>query len=194
MIRSHQSAFDAILLDVDNGPEGLIRKANDALYDLKGLQAIRRALRPRGVLAVWSSGPHASVLQTAFRCRLRCQRGRRPRHDKTQRRAARHLVCDQARRRGLEQDEFSSIHKCNGNELPLPLRERVGVRGRRPSIVRYPSPGSHLAMRSDLSRKGRGEVSSRCFADQLNLMMLQAACCDDQKPHSLGHDGLRIVT
>jgi spermidine synthase len=60
VIRSHQSAFDAILLDVDNGPEGLIRKANDALYDLKGLQAIRRALRPRGVLAVWSSGPNAS--------------------------------------------------------------------------------------------------------------------------------------
>ncbi len=60
MIRSHQSAFDAILLDVDNGPEGLIRKANDALYDLKGLKAIRRALRPGGVLAVWSSGPNAS--------------------------------------------------------------------------------------------------------------------------------------
>jgi spermidine synthase len=38
----------------------LIRKANDALYDLKGLKAIRRALRPGGVLAVWSSGPNAS--------------------------------------------------------------------------------------------------------------------------------------
>jgi spermidine synthase len=58
VIRSHDSAFDAILLDVDNGPEGLIRKANDALYDLKGLRAIRRALRPGGVLAVWSSGPN----------------------------------------------------------------------------------------------------------------------------------------
>ena len=57
VIRSHDSAFDAILLDVDNGPEGLIRKANDVLYDLKGLKAIRRALRPGGVLAVWSSGP-----------------------------------------------------------------------------------------------------------------------------------------
>jgi spermidine synthase len=58
VIQSHASAFDAILLDVDNGPEGLIRKANDALYDLKGLKAIRRALRPGGVLAVWSSGPN----------------------------------------------------------------------------------------------------------------------------------------
>ena len=58
VIASYDSAFDAILLDVDNGPEGLIRKANDALYDLKGLNAIRRALRPGGVLAVWSSGPN----------------------------------------------------------------------------------------------------------------------------------------
>src|SRR3984893_2764938 len=60
VIQSHKSAFDAILLDVDNGPEGLIRKANDALYDPKGLKAIRGALRPGGVLAVWSSGPHPS--------------------------------------------------------------------------------------------------------------------------------------
>jgi spermidine synthase len=56
VIRSRPSAFDAILLDVDNGPEALIRKANDALYDSTGLLAIRRALRPGGVLAVWSSG------------------------------------------------------------------------------------------------------------------------------------------
>jgi spermidine synthase len=66
VIGSHPAAFDAILLDVDNGPEGLIRKANDALYDLKGLKAVCRALRPKGVLAVWSSGPNA-----AFSKRLR---------------------------------------------------------------------------------------------------------------------------
>jgi spermidine synthase len=58
VIQSHPAAFDAILLDVDNGPEGLIRKANNALYSLKGLKAIRAALRPGGVLAVWSSGPN----------------------------------------------------------------------------------------------------------------------------------------
>ncbi|WP_213739790.1 spermidine synthase [Bradyrhizobium sp. dw_411] len=60
IIKASPSAFDAILLDVDNGPEALIRKANDALYDRKGLQSIRRALRPGGVLAVWSSGPNAA--------------------------------------------------------------------------------------------------------------------------------------
>src|SRR5450631_4426699 len=60
VIQSQPSAFDAILLDVDNGPEALIRKANDALYNPSGLKAIHRALRPGGVLAVWSSGPNGS--------------------------------------------------------------------------------------------------------------------------------------
>jgi spermidine synthase len=66
IIRSHKSKFDAILLDVDNGPEGLTRKANDALYSSGGLSAAYAALRPGGVLAVWSSGPNA-----AFSKRLR---------------------------------------------------------------------------------------------------------------------------
>jgi spermidine synthase len=56
LIRCGPSAYDAILLDVDNGPEGLTRKANDALYDLEGLRAARATLRPGGVLGVWSSG------------------------------------------------------------------------------------------------------------------------------------------
>jgi spermidine synthase len=57
LIRSSASAFDAILLDVDNGPDGLTRKANDALYALAGLSAARRALRAGGVLAIWSAKP-----------------------------------------------------------------------------------------------------------------------------------------
>ncbi|SHG66503.1 hypothetical protein SAMN05443248_2298 [Bradyrhizobium erythrophlei] len=50
-------------------------------------------------------------------------------------------------------------HQClnDGGELPLPLWERVGVRGFGPSTDLNPSPGSHLSMRSDLSHKGRGE-------------------------------------
>src|SRR5258708_36567749 len=47
---------------------------------------------------------------------------------------------------------------AGGGALPLPLWERVGERGRGLSIVRNPSPGSHLTMRSDLSHKGRGEI------------------------------------
>ena len=66
IIRSGRGAFDAILLDVDNGPEGLTRKANDALYSSTGLKAAYTALRPGGVLAIWSSGPNP-----AFAKRLR---------------------------------------------------------------------------------------------------------------------------
>ncbi len=49
--------YDAILLDVDNGPEGLTVAGNDQLYGAEGLQAAKAALRPGGILAVWSSGP-----------------------------------------------------------------------------------------------------------------------------------------
>lgn len=57
-IAGARGKYDAILLDVDNGPEGLTRKSNDALYDLKGLRAAHAALSPGGVLAVWSSFPY----------------------------------------------------------------------------------------------------------------------------------------
>lgn len=63
LIGSSQASYDAILLDVDNGPEGLSRRANDRLYDPAGLAAARRALRPAGVLAVWSSAPNAAFTQ-----------------------------------------------------------------------------------------------------------------------------------
>lgn len=57
IIKAATATYDAILLDVDNGPEGLTRKANDGLYDMAGLRRARAALRPGGVFAVWSSSP-----------------------------------------------------------------------------------------------------------------------------------------
>src|SRR4029079_9698982 len=59
LIRSRRSTYDAILLDVDNGPDGLTRKANDRLYEARGLGEARRCLRPGRILAIWSSGPNA---------------------------------------------------------------------------------------------------------------------------------------
>ena len=56
-IRAAPRAYDAILLDVDNGPDGLTRPANDGLYSARGLDEARAALRPDGVLAIWSAAP-----------------------------------------------------------------------------------------------------------------------------------------
>jgi len=58
-ISAARGAYDAILLDVDNGPGGLNREANDGLYSAAGLAAARAALAPGGVLAVWSAAPDA---------------------------------------------------------------------------------------------------------------------------------------
>src|SRR5471032_804573 len=55
LIKSHPSAYDAILLDVDNGPEGMTRESNSELYNAAGLSAAHAALKAGGVLAVWSS-------------------------------------------------------------------------------------------------------------------------------------------
>lgn len=57
LLRTHRNRYDAVLLDVDNGPEGLTHVGNDWLYSHAGLAATLAALRPGGVLAVWSAHP-----------------------------------------------------------------------------------------------------------------------------------------
>lgn len=57
LITDVSARFDAILLDVDNGPAGLMRAANDDLYDPYGLRQANAALTPKGILAVWSAAP-----------------------------------------------------------------------------------------------------------------------------------------
>ena len=57
LIQAGPARYDAILLDVDNGPEGLMRRANDRLYDEWGLKRARWALKPGGILGVWSGAP-----------------------------------------------------------------------------------------------------------------------------------------
>ena len=66
MIKTAKGDYDAILLDVDNGPQALTLKGNDWLYSLAGLKTSYDALRPKGVLAIWSSG-----IEPAFERRLR---------------------------------------------------------------------------------------------------------------------------
>ena len=59
-IEAGKASYDAILLDVDNGPDGLTRPANDGLYSARGLANARAALRPGGILAIWSAGADAA--------------------------------------------------------------------------------------------------------------------------------------
>jgi spermidine synthase len=59
-IKAASGQYDAILLDVDNGPSGLVRADNDGLYSMKGLAAAKAALKPGGILAIWSAAPDAA--------------------------------------------------------------------------------------------------------------------------------------
>ncbi|MBC2777320.1 polyamine aminopropyltransferase [Parasphingopyxis marina] len=81
------SRYDAILLDVDNGPDGLTREANDELYGLGGLRAAYDALNPGGILAVWSVASDPGFARRLRRAnfavdevRVRAHAGRRGAH------------------------------------------------------------------------------------------------------------------
>jgi spermidine synthase len=67
LIAAEAAGYDAILLDVDNGPDGITHAGNDRLYSADGLQAARRALRAGGVLALWSSAPDAGFTRRLHR-------------------------------------------------------------------------------------------------------------------------------
>lgn len=73
LLRQPGPRFDAILLDVDNGPEGLTRRANHTLYTDAGLAAARRALRPGGCYAVWSASRHRDFVRRLGRAGFRVE-------------------------------------------------------------------------------------------------------------------------
>ncbi len=66
LLKEGDGNWDAILLDVDNGPEGLTRKENNWIYSPEGIAAAQKSLSPDGILAYWSAGP-----EQAFTERLR---------------------------------------------------------------------------------------------------------------------------
>jgi spermidine synthase len=67
------NAWDAILLDVDNGPDGLTRRANDRLYGESGLAIAFSALRSGGVLSIWSSGADPAFTRRLKQCGFRTE-------------------------------------------------------------------------------------------------------------------------
>ena len=68
VIKAAQSGFDAILLDVDNGPDGITQVGNDWLYAASGLAASMRALRANGVLAIWSAHGNRKFTERLRQC------------------------------------------------------------------------------------------------------------------------------
>ncbi|GJL66562.1 MAG: hypothetical protein NPIRA05_15330 [Nitrospirales bacterium] len=81
LIKKQQPAFDAILLDVDNGPEGITQSNNDWLYSTSGLYALLDCLLPKGMLAVWSASADPvfakQLKKTGFSVEVRTVRARR---------------------------------------------------------------------------------------------------------------------
>jgi spermidine synthase len=78
VIREGRGSFDAIILDVDNGPAALSTDGNRGLYDSTGLRNARAALRPDGCLALWSVAPDLEferrMMQAGFRVEVqRCR-------------------------------------------------------------------------------------------------------------------------
>jgi spermidine synthase len=88
VIGASRAVFDAIMLDVDNGPDGLTRAANDQIYAMPGLARAKAALKPGGVLAVWSAAPDAAFARRLRACGFKVEEvrvrarsnGKGPRH------------------------------------------------------------------------------------------------------------------
>ena len=86
-LKASTSEFDFVLLDTDNGPEGTSAEANEWLYDLPGLEAIRNSLKPGGTLGVWSAFSSRAfterLARSGFRVKqvkARARKGKAARH------------------------------------------------------------------------------------------------------------------
>jgi spermidine synthase len=89
-IRTGKGSYDVILLDVDNGPDGLTIETNDALYSMGGLAAAKAALRPGGVLAVWASAPDRTFTERLKRAGFKVEEERVRANRK--KRGSRHVI------------------------------------------------------------------------------------------------------
>jgi len=69
-----KNKFDAIMLDVDNGPSAITDSGNQRLYSPAGIQACRRALRKGGCLAIWSAEPSKAFEQLLMSCQFHVRR------------------------------------------------------------------------------------------------------------------------
>ncbi|MCK5904803.1 MAG: hypothetical protein KAG86_05925 [Gammaproteobacteria bacterium] len=87
LFKQKKERYDAVLLDVDNGPEGFTHADNNKLYSMAGLHAIRQTLRPKGTLAIWSAWHDPKFIQQLKKARfdvefktVRAHKGKGSRH------------------------------------------------------------------------------------------------------------------
>jgi len=128
LISGSRSRFDAILLDIDNGPEAMTDTGNRRLYSREGIQACRRALRKKGCLAVWSAESSKKFEQLLVSCSFHVRRYRAL-----------------AYKRSKSPSRFVWVASENRNILPpgggeprLPHRQKTSGNRRRPRKRRKP--------------------------------------------------------
>jgi spermidine synthase len=131
-IAEAKGAFDAILLDVDNGPSPLAHAPNERLYGNRGVRACRDALRTGGVLAVWSAGPDEPYRERLERAGLEVEVKPVPARSGTSK-GVRHVVF-----LGVKKDEGPARVAPSA---PADRRERGAAEGRSGSRSGPPSPG-----------------------------------------------------
>ena len=73
LLRAADVAYDVIVLDVDNGPEGLSKQGNDWLYSERGITAARKALNSTGLVGYWSAAADNAFRQRLQRCNFRVE-------------------------------------------------------------------------------------------------------------------------
>lgn len=81
------AAYDAMLLDVDNGPTSMVQAGNARIYNRRGLAAIARALKPGGKIAFWSAAPEPGFIPALIRAGLKAEAHPARAHDRAKREA-----------------------------------------------------------------------------------------------------------
>ena len=122
LISRSKNNFDAILLDVDNGPGVMTDSGNRRLYGREGIQTCRRALRKQGCLAVWSAEPSKKFEQLLMSCSFQVRRYR----------VSAYKGSKSTSRFVWVASEDKGVLPPGGGEPRLPLKNKSRGRRRRP--------------------------------------------------------------
>jgi spermidine synthase len=123
IIRRANAAYDAILLDVDNGPTSMVQKDNKRIYNRRGLELIARALKPGGKIAFWSAEPEPGFLQSLERAGFHAEAHPARSHERAKREA--HVIYLAVRTSEPIHDKPAPPARPIPNENPRPAGSRA---------------------------------------------------------------------